>query len=54
MRQQFPNETTVRVSPFAAGFAENFRTRLDDEERVPELILRSLGYLYLAVTDDTP
>lgn len=51
MRQQFSNEINVRVSQFAADFVKNFRRHMGDDPRVPDLVLRSHGYLYLA---DTP
>ena len=51
MRQQFSNEINVRVSQFAADFVRRFREYLGGDERVPEIALRSHGYLYLADTD---
>ncbi|MFK7965887.1 MAG: NAD(P)/FAD-dependent oxidoreductase [Burkholderiaceae bacterium] len=48
MRQQFSNELNVRISQFAADFVKNFRRYLGNDDRVPELSIRSFGYLYLA------
>ncbi len=48
MRQQFSNEVNVRISQFAAEFVKNFRTYMGDDPRVPELVLQSYGYMYLA------
>lgn len=48
MRQQFSNEINVRISQFAAEFVKNFRGYMGDDPRVPELILQSYGYMYLA------
>ena len=51
MRQQFSEELNVRISQFAAEFVKNFRTYLGGDERVPEILLRSHGYMYLADTE---
>ncbi|MYH58495.1 MAG: FAD-binding oxidoreductase [Boseongicola sp. SB0675_bin_26] len=51
MRQQFSEELHVRISQFAAEFVKNFRDYLGDDERVPEILLRSHGYMYLADTE---
>ncbi len=48
MRQQFSNEVNIRVSQFAAEFVKNFRQFMGGDERVPELMLHSFGYMYLA------
>ncbi|WP_315898776.1 FAD-binding oxidoreductase [Tateyamaria omphalii] len=51
MRQQFSTELNVRISQFAADFVKNIRTYMGGDERVPELGIRSFGYMYLADTD---
>lgn len=48
MRQQFSTELNVRISQFAADFVKNIRQYMGGDERVPELSIRSFGYLYLA------
>jgi len=48
MRQQFSSELNVRISQFAADFVKNFREYLGGEDRVPNIILQSYGYMYLA------
>lgn len=48
MRQQFSAELNVRVSQFAANFVKNLRGYMGGDERVPELSIRSFGYMYLA------
>jgi len=48
MRQQFSREINVRISQFAADFVKNFRERLGNDPRVPELPFHSYGYMYLA------
>ncbi|XDA97505.1 FAD-binding oxidoreductase [Sulfitobacter sp. LCG007] len=51
IRQQFTNETNIRISQFGAEFVKNFPTYMEDPE-VPKLALQSFGYLYLAETPD--
>jgi len=41
----------VRISQFAADFVKNFRVRLGNDPRVPDLLLQSYGYMYLADND---
>ncbi|RMF39879.1 MAG: FAD-binding oxidoreductase [Alphaproteobacteria bacterium] len=48
IRQQYSTELNVRISQFAADFIKNLRRYLGGDERVPELSIRSFGYLYLA------
>lgn len=50
MRQQFSTALNVRVSQFAADYVVNLRERMGGDERVPDLSIRSFGYLYLAAT----
>lgn len=52
MRQQFSTELNVRISQFAADFVKNIRQHMGDDERVPELGIRSFGYMYLADTEE--
>jgi len=52
MRQQFSAELNVRISQFAADFVKNIRSYMGGDERVPELSIRSFGYMYLADTED--
>jgi glycine/D-amino acid oxidase-like deaminating enzyme len=51
MRQQFSEELNVRISQFAADFVKNLRDYMGGDERVPELAIRSFGYMYLADTE---
>ncbi len=48
MRQQFSGELNVRISQFAADFVKNLRRYMGGDDRVPELSIRSFGYMYLA------
>lgn len=51
IRQQFSNETNIRISQFGAEFIKNFRDFMGGDPEVPELTLQSYGYLYLAGTE---
>ncbi|SPH23729.1 D-amino acid dehydrogenase [Defluviimonas aquaemixtae] len=51
MRQQFSAELNVRISQFAADFVKNLRSYMGGDERVPDLSIRSFGYMYLADTE---
>lgn len=51
MRQQFSGELNVRISQFAADFVKNLRHYMGGDERVPQLSIRSFGYMYLADND---
>lgn len=51
MRQQFSTELNVRISQFAAEFVKNMRQYMGNDDRIPELGIRSFGYMYLADTE---
>ena len=51
MRQQFSADLNVHISQFAADFVKNIRSYMGGDERVPELGIRSFGYMYLADND---
>lgn len=51
IRQQFSNKVNIGVSQFGAEFIKNFRRFMGDDPEVPDLVLQSYGYMYLA---DTP
>jgi glycine/D-amino acid oxidase-like deaminating enzyme len=48
IRQQFSREINVRISQFGAAFVKSFREYMGGDERVPNLPIKSFGYLYLA------
>lgn len=50
IRQQFTNETNIRISQFGAEFIKNFRHFMGNDPDVPDLSIQSYGYLYLADT----
>lgn len=51
IRQQFSNEINVKISQFGAEYIKNFRAYMGNDDRVPDVVLQSYGYMYLA---DTP
>lgn len=48
MRQQFSGDLNVRISQFAADFVKNLPRYMGNDDRVPDLSIRSFGYMYLA------
>ena len=50
IRQQFSNRANIQVSQFGAEFIKNFRKFMGGAEDVPDLVLQSYGYMYLADT----
>lgn len=48
IRQQFSTEVNIRISQFGAHFVKNFREFMGGDPEVPEVLLQSFGYLYLA------
>ena len=52
IRQQFSNEINVRISQFGAEFIKNFREFMGNDERVPDVVLQSYGYMYMADNQD--
>ncbi len=48
MRQQFSTPLNVKISQFAADFVKNLPRYMGDDPRVPNLAIRSFGYMYLA------
>ena len=52
IRQQFSNELNVKISQFGAEFYKNLGKYMNGDERVPQLSIRSFGYMYLADTQD--
>lgn len=51
IRQQFSTKLNVQISQFTADFVKNLRARMGDDDRIPDLAIRSFGYLYLADTE---
>ncbi|WP_299502785.1 FAD-binding oxidoreductase [uncultured Roseobacter sp.] len=51
IRQQFSNKINIGISQFGADFIKNFQSFMGDDPDVPELVLQSYGYMYMA---DTP
>lgn len=51
IRQQFSRPLNIQISQFGAKFVHNFRQFMGNDPRVPQPVLQSYGYMYLA---DTP
>lgn len=51
IRQQFSTDLNVRISQFGAEFIKNLGHCMQAEGDVPQLAIRSFGYMYLAETD---
>ena len=52
IRQQFSNEINIRISQFGAEFIHNLRSFMGNDPEVPELAIRSFGYMYLADNEE--
>lgn len=52
IRQQFSAEINIKISQFGAEFIKNFREYMGNDPRVPEIVLQSYGYMYLADTEE--
>jgi glycine/D-amino acid oxidase-like deaminating enzyme len=48
IRQQFSNELNIRISQFGVAFLRSFRERLGGDREIPDIVLHSFGYMYLA------
>ncbi|WGI23073.1 FAD-binding oxidoreductase [Amylibacter sp. IMCC11727] len=51
IRQQFSAPINIKVSQFGAEFIKNFRSFMGGDERVPDILLQSYGYMYMANTE---
>jgi len=52
IRQQFSTKLNIEISQFAANFINNFQEYMDNDIGVPELAIKSFGYMYLAADED--
>lgn len=48
IRQQFSAPINIKISQFGAEFVKNFRSFMGGDERVPDVVLHSFGYMYMA------
>ncbi len=48
IRQQFSTAINIKISQFGASFVKNFRSFMGDDPDVPDVLLQSYGYMYLA------
>ena len=50
IRQQFSAPINIKISQFGANYVKTFRAEMGDDIRVPDVVLQSFGYMYLAGT----
>ena len=50
IRQQFSAPINIKISQFGANYVKTFRAQMGDDIRVPDVVLQSFGYMYLAGT----
>ena len=48
IRQQFSAPINIKISQFGAEFVHNFREYMGNDERVPQPLIHSFGYMYMA------
>ena len=48
IRQQFSNSLTIEISKFSSKYILNFKSYMENDERIPEVNFNKIGYLYLA------
>ncbi len=48
IRQQFSNKLNIEISNFSSNYILNFKSYMEDDERIPEINFHKIGYLYLA------
>ncbi len=48
IRQQFSSPVNIKISQYGAAFIKSFRERLGGDPDVPDILLQSFGYMYLA------
>lgn len=48
IRQQFSAPINIKISQFGANYVKTFRDQMDGDIRVPDVVLQSFGYMYLA------
>ena len=48
IRQQFSNKLNIEISKFSSNYILNFKSYMENDERIPEIVFNKIGYLYLA------
>ena len=48
IRQQFSNKLNIEISKFSSNYILNFKSYMEDDERIPTVMFNKIGYLYLA------
>lgn len=54
IRHQFSNAVNVRISMFGTEFIRSFGERLGPDPEIPEIVLKEIGYLFLATPAGVP
>lgn len=54
IRHQYSNAINVKISMFGTDFVRNFRERLGGDPEIPEIVLKEIGYLFLATPQGVP
>jgi glycine/D-amino acid oxidase-like deaminating enzyme len=54
IRHQYSNAVNVRISMFGTEFIRTFRERLGGDPEMPEIVLKEIGYLFLATGAGVP
>ncbi len=52
IRQQFSAPINIRISQFGAEYVHKFREYMGNDERVPQPLIHSFGYMYMAGTSE--
>ncbi len=54
IRHQFSNAVNVKLSMFGTEFIRSFRERLGGDPEIPEIVLKEIGYMFLATDAGVP
>jgi len=54
IRHQFSNAVNVKLSMFGTEFIRSFRERLGGDPEIPEIVLKEIGYMFLATPAGVP
>ena len=48
IRQQFSNKINILISQYSAQYISKFKQYMENDDRVPKILFKKIGYLYLA------
>jgi len=54
IRHQYSNAVNVKISMFGTDFIRNFRERLGGDPEIPDIVLKEIGYMFLATPAGVP